>query len=407
VSVTFFILPLAQVTGANASSIFLFTVLFIFVTAVITTVLTKWSRDKCLKFFHHYHVTFERNRGQTTWGRLRVFSSGIELVYDHPYIDSRGQKKTSYMIYQQEMEQQMLSLLRYHDELEEDAQQRRQKQAHKTFNPGRLKRGWRGVRNLVNTLRDAFNAAFGAVVGQYQRMNPASAIATTQAGSVTTIGQTLISKFANAFEPLLEQYIGQPVILDVADPLNPNNATVQYAGYLADYTMSYIAIFNVEHQSGDGVWVSLPDLERGDPLPPLPVPPPPFVALPALPPPMKSEHNLAIRMDGRRIKIMNESSEPVVVRRLEREGFEPLELGMVIPSNGTLDLPARDARGGKLFVEAVRCLDVIAPRKYATIRHAGQLVDRPGIMEQLEHGLDRLPLVPKLFRNHSNGDDRE
>jgi hypothetical protein len=180
---------------------------------------------------------------------------------------------------------------------------------------------------------------------------------------------------------------------------------VQYAGYLADYTMTHIAIFNVEHESGNVVWISLPDVEDGDSLPPLPAPPPPFVAMPALPPPLKVEHNLAVRIDGRRMKIMNQGHEPVVVRRLEREGFEPLELGMVIPSNGTLDLPARDARGGKLFVEAVRCLDVVAPRKFATIRHAGKLVERPGFIEQIENGLDRLPLVPKLFKNHSENED--
>ena len=65
---------------------------------------------------------------------------------------------------------------------------------------------------------------------------------------MTQIGQTLLGKFAaNAYEPLLEQYIGQPVILDVVDPINPNNATVQYAGYLADYTRQFIAVFNVDH----------------------------------------------------------------------------------------------------------------------------------------------------------------
>src|SRR3954451_3510915 len=90
-------------TGATASAIFLFTLLFIFLTAIITTVATKWSRDKCLKFLNGYHVTLERTRGQTSWGRLRVFSSGIEIVYDSPYIDALGRKKTSYLIYQQEL----------------------------------------------------------------------------------------------------------------------------------------------------------------------------------------------------------------------------------------------------------------------------------------------------------------
>jgi len=395
--------PATPSTGPSGTTVLYLTLLFIFITAIVTAVATKWSRDKCLKFFHGYHVTLERTRGQTIWGMLKVFSSGVEIVYDHPYIDPRGRKKTSFMIYQPELEQQLLSLLRYHDELDEQAQQRRRRQVHRTFNPGPMRRMWRGVRNFVNTLRDAFHAAIGAAVGQYQRMNPAGAIITTQAGSVTQIGQTLISKFAgNAYEPLLEQYIGQPVILDVADPINPNNATVQYAGYLADYTQSFVAIFNVEHTTGEQIVLSLPDVERGEPLPPLPPPPPPGAPPPVLPAPLKLEHELAVRVDGYRMKIQNLRHDPVVVRRLDRDGFEPLVLGMVIPPNGTLDLPARDARGGRLYIEIVRCLDVVAPRKFATVRHAGELVERRGFVDELEQNLDRLPLVPRLFRAAAN-----
>jgi hypothetical protein len=393
-----------QQQGPNAATVFYLTLLFIFLTAVITTVATKWARDKCLKFFHGYHVTLERTRGQTSWGELKVFSTGVEIVYDHPYVDHRGRRKASYMIYQQELEQQLLSILRYHDELDEKTRQRRVTQVHRTFNPGPLRRMWRGVRNLVNTLRDAFNAAIGAVVGQYQRMNPSSAVLASQGQSVTQIGQTLLGKFAgNAYEPLLEQYIGQPVILDVADPLNPNNATVQYTGYLADYTGQFIAVFNVRHETAEEVSLVLPDVGEGEPLPPLPGPPPPGAPAPALPPALKTEHGLAVRIDGPRVKILNTRPDPVVVRRLEREGFEPLEFGVVVPSSATLDLPARDARAGTLFVEAIRCADVVAPRKFAIVRHAGQLVERRGIADELNLG--RLPLVPKILRNRDG--DRE
>src|SRR5687768_9508424 len=97
-------MPLSQSPAPNistgASTIFYLTLLFIFITAIITTIATKWSRDKCLKFFRSYHVTIERNRGQTMWGRLSVFSSGIEIVYDHPYIDPMGRQKTSSLFYQ-------------------------------------------------------------------------------------------------------------------------------------------------------------------------------------------------------------------------------------------------------------------------------------------------------------------
>ena len=67
-------------TGPDASTIFYLTLLVVFFTAIITTVLTKWARDKCLKFFDHYHVTIERARGQTHWGICRVYSSGIEIL---------------------------------------------------------------------------------------------------------------------------------------------------------------------------------------------------------------------------------------------------------------------------------------------------------------------------------------
>ena len=380
----------------DPSTILYVSLIFIFLTAIVTTVVTKWSRDKCLKFLDGYHVTLERSRGQSSWGRLRVFSSGIEIVYDSPYIDALGRKKTSYLIYQHELEQQILSALRYHAELDEPAQRARRMQAHRTFNPGPLKRAWRGVRNFVNTLRDAFNNAIGAVVGQYQRMNPTSAVIGAQAGSVTNIGQTLLGKFANAYEPLLEQYIGQPVILDVADPLNPNNATVQYTGYLADYTQNFIAIFNVEHPRMQEIVLELPDIERGEALPPIPPPPPPGGTPIMLPPPITAQQGLNVRIDGLRMKIQNTRNEPVVVRRLEREGFEPIVFGTVIPGNAFLDLPARDARGAKLFIDVIQCLDVVAPRKFATIRHAGEQVVRAGFVDELH--LDQLPLVPTLLR---------
>src|SRR5439155_19712712 len=263
---------LAQ-SALSASNVFYLTLLVIFVTAVVTTVLSKRTRDKCLKFFSGYHVTLERMRGQTSWGTLRVFSSGVEIVFDHPYLYTRGRKKTSFLLYGNEIEPQLLCLLRYHDELSERAKNAREKQVRRTFNPGPLRRAWRGVRNVVNTLRDAFNAAIGAVVGQYQRTNPATAgMLATQS---TTLGQTLLGRFANAYEPLLEQYIGQPVIVDVADPINPNHASVQYSGYLADYTQNFLAIFNVGHELCERVELSLPDIEHGEELGPLPAPPPP------------------------------------------------------------------------------------------------------------------------------------
>lgn len=377
-------------SGPSAAAIFYLTLLFIFLTAIVTTVVTKWARDKCLKFLHGYHVTLERGRGQVAWGRLKVFSSGIELVFDRPFVDATGRKKTSALFYQPDIDAQLLSVFRYHDELTPQSQAARDRQVRRSFNPGPLRRLWRGLRNLVNTLRDAFGAAIGAVVGQYQKVNPASSVVLgTQGGAVTQIGQTLLGRFANAYEPLLEQYIGQPVILDVVDPSDPNNKTIQFTGYLADYTQQFVALFNVAHLTGAEVSLALPEVEPGAPPPPGPGAPPP--------PPAPSQQGIAIAVDGPRFRIHNQRSDLVVVRELRRDGYEPVCFGTVLPPNAFMDVPARDARGGTLWIEVIRCVDIVAPRKFATVRNAGELVDRPGILD--EFALERLPLVPRRLKS--------
>lgn len=386
--------------GPSASAIFYWTLLFIFLTAVITTVVTKWARDKVLKFFDGYHVTIQRGRGLTLWGRLKVFSSGLEVVYDHPYIDNHGRQKNSYMFYQAEVEQQVLSIVRFHDELTPQMQQDRLKQIRRTFNPGFFRRAWRGLRNLINTLRDGFNAAVGAVVTQFQRTNPAAVLA-TQSGAVTNIGQTILGRVANAYEPLLEQYIGRPVIIEVADAINPNNVVHEYVGYLADYTQQFVAVFSVDHPTGEKIEVTLPDVGEGDVMPPLPPPPPMGAPPPALPAPLAVEQGLAMRIDGKSLRIQNTRGQMLAARRLEREGGESLALKMVLPPMGTLILPARDARSGKLICEVIQAADLIAPRRFAIVRHAGHLLERRGLIE-----LDELPLVSRLFA-WGDGEDRK
>ena len=88
-----------------------------------------------------------------------------------------------------EMDAQLLSILRYHDELDEKSRAGRLRQIHATFNPGPMRRMWRGVRNFVNTLRDAFNTAIGVAVGQFLRVYTDIYILSSKESSVTTIGQ--------------------------------------------------------------------------------------------------------------------------------------------------------------------------------------------------------------------------
>jgi hypothetical protein len=280
-------------------------------------------------------------------------------------------------------------------ELDDEAKRRRDKQVHRTFNPGPLRRLVRKLRNLVNTLRDAFGATITAAVGQYQKMDPRSMVLSTQGSQMTQIGQTLLGRLANAYEPLLEQYIGQPVILQVADPINPNNENTEYTGYLADYTQQYIAVFAVQTQVCETKTITMPDVERGDFQPPLPAPP--IVGAPRveLPPPMTVEGCIAIRMNGLRMRLTNTDFRPIVLRRFERDGFEPFKIGITLAPNATLELPASQARAARITYDVVNQVDIVAPRKVAMVRHAGEQVERRGLVDELHIG--QLPLVPSLF----------
>jgi hypothetical protein len=104
-------------------------------------------------------------------------------------------------------------------------------------------------------------------------------------------------------------------------------------------------------------------------------------------------------MDGARMKIQNARSELLAVVRLEKEGGEQA-LGMILPPMGILNLPARDARGGKLVCSVLRAVDIVAPRKFATVRHAGEPAERRGITDDL--ALEHLPLVSRLFGDNQN-----
>ncbi len=159
--------------------------------------------------------------------------------------------------------------------------------------------------------------------------------------------------------------------------LNPNNATVEYTGYLSEWTHRQVIVMsNVHCQRRHDR--NHPARHHGRPHPHRPAPPPALPIAIARAANKNPKHpHLATSGDFVLVasKCRTAWNEPVLLRKLERQGFEPLTMGVVIASMATLDLPARDAHGAKLTLEIVRCLDVVVPRRLAIVRHAGELVE--------------------------------
>ncbi len=235
-----------QVLLDNALAV---TILLIFVTAIIVALVNAWRRDKCLKLMHDYHVTFLTTTRLPTWGDLLVYSRGIELRFDAPYVTRHGTVKSSSLVYDDEMSG-CLALCRISTALTKNESRSRARQVTRTFNPSLFSRTLRMMRNVGNTLRDATAKSISAILGQLAKSRPGLA---GGKGDVEQLGKSLLGTVENAYEPMLERHIGRPVILKLTHSGNKDLSPIELPGYLVDYTDKYIAVFNVEHASEEAM----------------------------------------------------------------------------------------------------------------------------------------------------------
>ena len=220
------------------------TILIIFLAAIITIVVKQRKRDKCLKFFNGFHVTYLDAKGRIIWGDLKVFSTGLSLLFDAPFITRRGLIKTSAVIYESAMVD-CIALCRLEGALTEQEKQVRQKQIRRSFQPGLIRRMFRAVCNAFNSLRDAFSKAFSVLLGTMVKTKPVGGALASRQSDLEQIASTLIA-VGNAYEPILEKLIGKSVLLLLKNPLLPDAPPIQLPGYLVEYTDEYLAVFNTE-----------------------------------------------------------------------------------------------------------------------------------------------------------------
>ncbi|HUS44584.1 MAG TPA: hypothetical protein VM219_00910, partial [Phycisphaerae bacterium] len=191
----------------------------LFLAAVVGAFVAARQRDRCLKRFRGFPVTIEEQSGRTIWGRLRVFSKGLELEFEGA-AGAGGTAgvpaKNSFLIYEPEVAR-ILAIRRFADSLSGRDAARRRRQAERLADPPLASRLGRRMRNIVNTFRDAIVQALGMSIQQASKAAPSPLLA-TGGTQISGIGATLIGTTANAYEPMLEQYIGKPVVLELVNP---------------------------------------------------------------------------------------------------------------------------------------------------------------------------------------------
>lgn len=326
-------------------SIFWYTITFIILSALMGALFNARTRDRCLKDFKNFTVTIEEIDGDLAWGDLLVYSTGLELHYHSPHHDADGHNETTYIIYKDQYAT-IQGIYRYYDQLSEASQKDREKSIRKSYHPNPVRRMFRSLRNILNTFKDSIFQSIGVIVGQAQKSNPQSTLLQSQDKRITSISQDLIKITANAYEPILEKYIGKKVVLDV----RKGETEIEYAGILKEYTNEFIEILDIDQKVTTTVEVAGPDKLNIE------------------------DYQVVISKDGPKFIIENQGAKTLFIRKIEAGDFSK-ELNVVCNPFAVADFylekPIEEIV--KIYFEVVRKMDVIIPRKYCLVRHGGEM----------------------------------
>ncbi len=323
------------------------TILFIFVTAILSVLVNQRRRDKCLKLMHDYHVSYLTKAGNVIWGDMLVYSKGLEVLFDRPYRTQRGLFKTSQLIYETDLEN-CLAICRTVDGLTQKEKKDRRRQIRKTFRPNLIRRSRRGVRNVLNTFKDAFSQALTALIGQFMKTTARETTLASQEPGVKEIGKTLVGASGNAYEPMLERHIGKPVVVRLADTAGDHASPMDLPGYLVDYTDRYLAVFNVEHEP-----IAVERLEVTDSL---------------------QRPGYTIVLSDGRIDVTCLGPEALVIKSIKTDQ-RYAELDVVLTKGRMVTLPSDGGASIALHLERTRRIDIICPRSHASVYFGGEYAD--------------------------------
>jgi hypothetical protein len=321
----------------------------IFLTAIISTFVAARNRDRCLKKFNRFDVTLIEQSGRAIWGTLRVFSKGLEVIFSAPFTDDGRIYKESFLYYQNELSR-MLTVTRYLDEIVDLRQKaHRRLQLHKMARPGPITRLSRRIRNFLNTFRDAIVKSFGVAMSQAQAASK-STVMQTGGKDLTQIGSTLIGEAGNAYEPMLEQYFGREVVVELVNPADPAKKVVEIAGYLGEYSADYLLLVDCRQDIRDEITIPA-DRHRL----------------------LARQIEAALGADA--ATVSHRGAYPATVTAIGwGDTRRAVDVALSPGEETTITLPEMPPAGEtlRLSLQASRTFDVIIPRAVAAVRHRAE-----------------------------------
>jgi len=218
------------------------TIIFIILSALVAVVIRKIKKDKCLKDFRDDTVNLELLNGQQYKGELKIKSSGLKLNYPELIEDQQNLKFLSFLLYKNEYPD-IQAVVRYHKDLTEAGKELREKDFKKTFHPSRWRKIRRSLINFFKIIKDALIEIINLMTSHISKTNPVGAAISSNDREVNKMKNELYGLVETSYEPLLEEYIGERVILE----LKRGSDWVKYNGVLKDYTAEFIELIDVDY----------------------------------------------------------------------------------------------------------------------------------------------------------------
>jgi hypothetical protein len=215
-------------------------IVVLFATALITAFVRRHSKDPCLKIFHGSFMFVRLKNGKWIWGNGCVYSNALELIYPGGEEYNQTYLKKSYIFYEQNLDNIDL-IVRPAPAVGTTEYDHWHIDLRRIQNPNVYRTVRRKLRNLVNMLRDAFAQSVVMIFGAVKKTKFMAGIPIGD-DRVGEVGRTLINAVPNAYEPILEKYLGHKVVIETLE----QETILEQVGVLQEYSAKYVLTRAVE-----------------------------------------------------------------------------------------------------------------------------------------------------------------
>jgi len=236
-------------------TIFLLTLGLIFLGALFSNVLKWRNKDRVLKDLQKFHSTFEMQDGKRIWGKTRIYSNGMELLFSREAKNSAGDLIASYIFYNEDIDQ-IRAIYRNHGELSLKNQKRRKIEVDAISQPSFIALTYRKMRIIFNMFNDAIGEAFSVFLSRMKGGAMGGSVLNSQSDYLKKLGTTALSAVGNTYDPILERYINHRVVVSLNDDVRKD----EFCGFLKEYSSAWMSIVDcrITHSHSIG----LDDIER-------------------------------------------------------------------------------------------------------------------------------------------------